>query len=370
MFDQRRVYRIQDRLQQEGLAALYVRDTANIQWACGFEDVFDEERAHGLLIPAWGEKLWLHTDSRYITACEQAAEGTPIQVDAKAMGFSKWAAARWQEAASEGGAGLLALEDSISLAEYRALEEAFVGSCSFAETKGFVLELRAQKDAEEIRCMQAAQAVTDAAFAHIVSFMEAGMTEREVQLELDLWMLSHGAEALAFPTIVASGPNGASPHAVVSSRCLEPGDAVVMDFGARVSGYCSDMTRTVFIGEPTEQMQAAWETLRAANETVEATLRPGMTGKAAHELACAVLEEGGFGGRMGHGLGHGMGLQIHEEPVLSPRNESPLGVGNVVTVEPGIYLPGQFGMRLEDLGVIGPEGFQRFTASTHELIVL
>ncbi len=361
MFDQRRVYRIQDRLQQEGLAALYVRDTANIQWACGFEDVFDEERAHGLLIPAWGEKLWLHTDSRYITACEQAAEGTPIQVDAEAMGFSKWAAARWQEAASEGGAGLLALEDSISLAEYRALEEAFVGSCSFAETKGFVLELRAQKDSE---------AVTDAAFAHIVSFMEAGMTEREVQLELDLWMLSHGAEALAFPTIVASGPNGASPHAVVSSRCLEPGDAVVMDFGARVSGYCSDMTRTVFIGEPTEQMQAAWETLRAANETVESTLRPGMTGKAAHELACAVLEEGGFGGRMGHGLGHGVGLQIHEEPVLSPRNESPLGVGNVVTVEPGIYLPGQFGMRLEDLGVIGPEGFQRFTASTHELIVL
>ncbi len=370
MFQQQRIHRIQERLQQEGLAALYVRDTANIQWACGFEGVFDEERAHGLLVPAKGEKLWLHTDSRYSTACERVAEGTPIQVDAEAMGFSEWAAKQWREAVPEGGDGLLGLEDTISLAEYRGLETVFAGSSVFAETKGFVLGLRARKDAGETCCMEAAQAVTDAAFAHIISFMEAGMTEREVQLELDFWMLSQGAEALAFPTIVASGPHGASPHAVVSNRRLEPGDAVVMDFGAKVDGYCSDMTRTVFVGEPTGEMRAAWEVLRAANEAVEAALRPGMTGKEAHELALAVLDEGGFGGRMGHGLGHGVGLEIHEEPVLSPRNEEPLEVGNVVTVEPGIYLPGRFGMRLEDLGVIGPEGFRRFTVSTHELVVI
>ena len=151
---------------------------------------------------------------------------------------------------------------------------------------------------------------------------------------------------------------------------LEAGQCVVLDFGARSYGYCSDMTRTVFLGAPEGQMLAAWETMRRANEAVEAMLRPGVTGKEAHELAEQILSEGGFGGKMGHGLGHGVGLEIHEEPVLSPRNEKPLVTGNVVTVEPGIYLPGQFGMRLEDFGVITETGFDVFTSSTHEMVVI
>lgn len=131
---------------------------------------------------------------------------------------------------------------------------------------------------------------------------------------------------------------------------LEAGQCVVLDFGARSYGYCSDMTRTVFLGEPDPEMRAAWDALREANESVEAMLRPGVTGKEAHERAEAVLAAAGFGGRMGHGLGHGVGIDIHEEPVLAPRNERPLAADNVVTVEPGIYLPGKFGMRLEDFG--------------------
>ena len=151
---------------------------------------------------------------------------------------------------------------------------------------------------------------------------------------------------------------------------LEAGQCVVLDFGAKSYGYCSDMTRTVFLGEPEGQMRAAWDTVRAANEAVEALLRPGVTGREAHERAETVLAEGGFAGAMGHGLGHGVGLDIHEEPVLSPRNPEPLVEGNVVTVEPGIYLPGKFGMRLEDFGVVTDDGFEVFTKSTHEMVVI
>ena len=218
--------------------------------------------------------------------------------------------------------------------------------------------------------MRAAQAITDAAFAHIIQFMKPGMTEREVQFELDSFMLRHGAEGLAFSSIVASGENGADPHAIPSNKRLEAGQCVVLDFGAKAQGYCSDMTRTVFLGEPSGRMAGAWQVLRAANEEAERAIKPGVTGREIHELAERVLEEGGFGGCMGHGLGHGVGLDIHELPTLNTRNEQPLVAGNVVTVEPGIYLPGEFGMRLEDFGVVTDAGYDVFTQSTHEMVVV
>ena len=398
-----RLERLKARLCGLDARAMYVRDTANIEWLSGFEDVFDEERAHAAFVPAGEGAASLHTDSRYMTAMEREAEGTPVEVDAERVGMAAWARKRWDEL---GESGIMAIEDSILLSEYRALQKAFeqgtcfsfnregqddahqdvrlnekhvpcskapsasVGVARFLETSDLVLKLRAVKDADEIRRMKKAQAVTDAAFAHIVGFIRPGVTEREIQLELDGFMLSHGADALAFPSIVASGANGASPHAIVSDKPLQAGECVVMDFGAKRAGYCSDMTRTVFLGAPEGEMLAAWETLRCANEEVEAALRPGMTGAEAHELAERVLADGGFGGRMGHGLGHGVGLQIHELPVLSPRNDKPLAPGNVVTVEPGIYIPGRFGMRLEDFGVVTERGFERFTQSTHDLVVL
>ena len=184
--------------------------------------------------------------------------------------------------------------------------------------------------------MKSAQAITDEAFIYIITFMKPGMTEREVQVELEDWMLRHGASGLAFSSIVATGANGASPHAIPGKTKLEAGQCVVMDFGARAHGYCSDMTRTVFIGQPDAKMRSAYDAMRQANERVEAALRPGVTGADMHQLAEDVLAAGGFAGKMGHGLGHGVGIDIHEEPVLSPRNTAPLAPGNVVTVEPGI----------------------------------
>ncbi len=375
---------------EAGMRSFFVCDTSNIVWLTAFDNVFDDEDAHALLVTP--HDAVLHTDSRYSAAARAAAaaEGA-VRVDDERKGHAAFVAdvfagrhaaplAKPVAGASASQEGLpapsdivLGIEDSVALSQFRALEAAFAEAPArpqVRETSGFVTKLRAVKDAAEIARMKAAQAITDAAFAHIVRFMRAGMTEREVQLELEDFMRRHGAEGLAFSSIVATGANGASPHAIPGDTRLEAGQCVVMDFGARAHGYCSDMTRTVFLGEPSARLRDAYAAIREANERVEALLKPGVTGKQAHDLAESVLADAGFGGKMGHGLGHGVGIDIHEEPVLSPRNDAPLVAGNVVTVEPGIYLPGEFGMRLEDFGVITPNGFQVFTQSPHNPVVL
>lgn len=352
-----------------GVGALLVRDTANIQWLCAVDGVFDEERAHALLVAA--NVAVLHTDSRYADALTRAIKRTTgnIIVNDQRESHADFA---WntltQNGTAEFGAAL-GMEDSVSYAEFVKLVDKFQTK-GLTPTTDMVLRLRAVKDPGEIQRLRAAQAVTDAAFSHIVDFMRPGMTEREVQLELEDFMLRHGAGALAFHSIVAAGANGADPHAIPGATKLEAGQSVVLDFGAKAFGYCSDMTRTVFLGAPDDEMSGAWDTLRRANEKVEALLKPGVTGKEAHELAEKVLATGGFGGMMGHGLGHGVGLEIHELPVLNPRNEEPLVEGNVVTVEPGIYSPGRYGMRLEDFGVVTADGFDVFTQSTHEMVII
>ena len=379
----RRLERLRKACADQRMGAFLVRDTSNIAWLTAFDGVFDDESAHALLVDP--QAAVLHTDSRYSEAARAAAlpEGS-IVVDAQRATHAEFAAKsvaalreKGRGRASQEGACEqaprfdLGIEDSLTLSNYRALESAFAESAvDLRETSGFVLGLRAVKDASEIARMKAAQAVTDAAFAHIVGFMRVGMTEREVQIELEDFMRRHGADGLAFSSIVATGPTGASPHAIPGATRLEAGQCVVLDFGARAYGYCSDMTRTVFLGQPDARMRSAYEAIRAANEQVEALLGPGVTGKEAHELAERVLAEAGFAGKMGHGLGHGVGIDVHEEPVLSPRNERPLAAGNVVTVEPGVYLPGEFGMRLEDFGVITETGFEVFTRSSHDPVVL
>lgn len=352
-----------------GIGALLVRDTSNIRWITAIDNVFDEERAHGLLITREGSKL--HTDTRYSNAVRAAAAriGSDIVVNEERQSHAEFAYNALTGNGQVKLSGKLGLEDSISYAEFVKMVERFTTK-ALAPTSDIVLGLRAVKDSGEILRLKAAQAVTDAAFLHIIKYMKPGMTEREVQIELDDFMVRHGAESVAFRTIVATGANGADPHAVPGSARLEAGQCVVMDFGAKAFGYCSDMTRTVFLGAPEGTMARAWEVLRSANETVEAKLRPGVTGKQAHELAERVLESGGFGGKMGHGLGHGVGLDIHELPALNHRNEVPLVEGNVVTVEPGIYLPGQFGMRLEDCGVITAGGYEPFSQLGHEMVVI
>lgn len=383
-----RLARLREACEAAGIRTFFVRDTSNIAWLTAFDGVFDDEQAHALLVTP--HDAVLHTDSRYSEAARRAAalEGA-VTVDDGRVSHAQFVAdvfAARHGASAAGAAGdaggapapagpaiVLGIEDSMTLAAFRALEAAFADAPAapqLRETASFVVGLRAVKDAAEVARMRAAQAITDAAFAHITGFMRPGMAEREVQAELDDYMHRHGAEGLAFASIVATGANGASPHAIPGEAPLEAGQCVVMDFGARAHGYCSDMTRTVFLGQPSARMRDAYAAIRAANEQVEAAIKPGVSGAAMHALAEQVLEEHGFGGKMGHSLGHGVGIDIHEEPVLSPRNERAFVPGNVVTVEPGVYLPGEFGMRLEDFGVVTESGYDVFTQSSHDMVIL
>ena len=372
-----RLERMRENMSACGIDDFYCRDISNVQWLTEFEGVFDDEPAQLAFVTP--KKAFVHTDSRYADACDRASQRTPWVVDACGGAHASWVATQF--AAFHAAAGTpegenvcaMGIEDAIELREFRELERAFSESKwkpRFVETDGFVKKMRAVKDERELSAMRAAQAITDAAFEHIVEFMGEGMTELEVKRELEETMCRLGAEGLAFDSIVASGPNGAAPHSIAGERRLQAGDMVVMDFGARKGGYCSDMTRTVCIGEATPLAREVFAAVREANEAVEAMIRPGRTGAAMHHLAEDVLAHNGFAGKMGHGLGHGVGIDIHELPVLSPRNEAPLEVGNVVTVEPGVYLPGEIGCRLEDFGVVTEDGFEVFTKSTHELVII
>jgi Xaa-Pro aminopeptidase len=197
-------------------------------------------------------------------------------------------------------------------------------------------------------------------------WLRLGVSELEAANELEYFMRANGAEGLAFASIVASGPNSANPHAVPTGRLLQRGDFVVLDFGARYRGYCSDMTRTVCLGEASAKQRRVYETVLAAHEAGKQAIAPGVAASSVHEAAAAVIAAAGFGDYFLHSLGHGVGLEVHEEPTLHPKSEAVLQEGNVVTVEPGIYLPGVGGVRIEDFGVVRAGGFESFTASPRE----
>ncbi len=357
---------------EQDLDVLYIRSLSNILWATSFYGVFDSEQAHALIVLPHG--VILHSDSRYATALKEAAKGCEIVIDvARKHHFDVLLDALDNHGDQNSASLTIGIENTIELGEFRLCEKKAHQKAldlSFVELSGFVEAFREVKDAEEIALMKKTQQITDEAFNHIVSFIRPGMTEKHVQLELENTLLSLGAEGLAFSSIVASGPRGAMPHSVPGGNPILPGECVVMDFGARYKGYCSDMTRTLFIGKPTLCMQKAWEALVCANETCESMIKAGVEASAVHQRAEDILANYGFASTMGHSLGHSVGIDVHEAPNLSPSNHHPLKEGNVVTVEPGIYLPGEFGMRLEDFGVVGKNGFDVITQSSHEMVII
>ena len=363
-----RIARVREACQQQGIDDFIARDNMNIYWMTAFDDIFDPDRAHALLVTPEGATM--HTDSRYSTNCLDRVEriGSSVAIDDERKSHAVFAR---DIVKKEGEGRKLGIEDDITLAEYRKVVSELEGSgIQLVETTGLVNGLRAVKDVRELARMKAAQKITDDAFSHIIEYIKPGMTELQVKIELEDFMVRHGSQGVAFESIVACGANGASPHGQAGNRIIEEGHSVVMDYGAKAFGYNADMTRTVFIGKPSDEMRAAYETIRRANETVEATIKAGVIGRDMHELAERILVEGGFGGKMGHGLGHGLGVDVHELPYLNATYDKPLEVGNVVTVEPGIYIAGKFGMRLEDFGVVTSEGYERFTQSTHEMVII
>lgn len=230
--------------------------------------------------------------------------------------------------------------------------------------------LRAVKTEEEKAKIEKAQRIAEKAFDHILTFIKPGMTERDVSLELDFTMLKSGADALSFETIAVSGKNGSMPHGVPGNTIIQPGDFVTMDFGAVVDGYHSDMTRTVAVGHVSDEQKKVYDIVLSAQQAALAGVRSGETCRAVDLKARDIITESGYGEYFGHGTGHGVGIEIHEFPTVSYRSETVLESGNVITVEPGIYLPGRFGVRIEDMVYVTDDGCYNFTKCEKKLIIV
>lgn len=313
-----------------------------------------------------GDEVILFADSRYIEAAQRHARGCDRILLYKGMEDSIKPLLE-----QKGIKTLEAESDRLTVSELRCLKEK-TGTevISDGGLDKAVDSLRAVKDAGEIALIKQAQKIAEDAFEHILGFISTDKTEKEIALELDYYMLSHGAEGISFETIAVSGANSSLPHGVPSDKKIEKGDFITMDFGAVVGGYHSDMTRTVAVGFVSGEQKKVYDTVLAAQQAGFTRLMPGVTGREADAAARSVIADAGYGQCFGHSLGHGVGVEIHEKPNLSPKSEAVLEKGNVVTNEPGIYIPGAFGVRIEDMALITGDGYENLTSCEKKLIIL
>ena len=314
------------RLPEYGLDAMLLNSEPGEYYAVGF---------HGegnVVVTAQG--CFYFTDSRYIEAANHLITGAEIAMTGRSRNYR----AMVQEVVDRCRIRKLGFEEGyLSVADYNLWKEGL--TAELVPAQKLVDALRAAKDDGEIALMTKAQEITDRAFSEILKFIQPGMTEQEIAAKLQYDMLRFGAEKMSFDPTVVSGPNGSLPHGIPSAKQVQHGEFITMDFGCKYGGYCSDMTRTVALGEPTGEMRK-------------------------------VFEDAGYGEYFGHGYGHSLGIEIHESPNANTREETLLPVGAVVSAEPGIYLPGKFGVRIEDVTVLTADGCMVLTKSPKELIIL
>ena len=353
------IARIREELIKRGLDALLITDEKNQRYAAGFP--FTD----GAVLVG-REKAFLITDSRYIEAAEQQAEGAEVRMFDKAHPLTM----KLKEALGEIGAEKIAAEDqSLSHAAFLGWEKKL--STKLEGVGDLFAVLRAVKTEEEIASMIQAQRISEAALDEVLHIIKPGMTEREVAAELVYRMLRHGSEGNSFDPIVVTGAKTSMPHGVPGDKVIQKGDFVTMDFGCLKDGYCSDMTRTVAVGEATDEMKNVYYTVLKAQLAGIAAARAGVLGKDIDGAARKVIADAGYGEYFGHGFGHCLGLEIHEPPFAGPTGNMPLPAGSLSSAEPGIYLPGRFGVRIEDVMIIREDHAEVITkAPKNELIVL
>ena len=339
------------------LDAILLTSEANTFYASGFA-------GEGMVLATKNGCHYL-TDSRYTEAAEKAVRGASVVEIGREKPFS----AAINEVLSADGVKCLGFEDAaMTVAEYRTFTEKLRAELYGASE--LLSELRAQKDAEELEALIAAQRIAERAWKTLLGEIRAGVTEKEIAARLQYLMLSYGAEKMSFDPIVASGANGSMPHAVPTEKEIQAGEFVTLDFGCVCRGYCSDMTRTVCIGVPTREMREVYDTVLRAQSAGIAAARAGVTGKEIDGAARELIENAGYGAYFGHSFGHGVGVEIHESPNASPANGKSMPTNAVISAEPGIYLPGRFGVRIEDVLVLRDGGCEDITRAGKDLLIL
>lgn len=339
----------------QGLNVLLVTQRDNIGWLSGFTG----SNAFILLTP---ERALFATDSRYTTQAERECPGfelvklatsAPDEIIGLLTGLS---AARIGFEAGH-----------LTFQQHETYAEKMPPGTAFLPTVRLIEDLRMVKDAEEIARIEAACALTDRAWEHILPFLKPGAVERDIMLELEGFLRGEGGAEIAFDTIVASGPRSALPHGRAADRILQKGDFVTLDFGANLNQYCSDITRTVVLGTPTDEQRKVYRTVLEALHLAIAAMKPGVSGKAVDALAREHIAKAGYGDYFGHGLGHSLGRAVHDGPGLSPRSDVTLAAGMVITVEPGIYIPNWGGCRIEHDVLVTDDGTRVLTHAPTDL---
>jgi Xaa-Pro aminopeptidase len=362
--------RLREYLKQNGYQAYLAHHTTDIRWLTGFDHTFDEEAAHVMLVTP--EAAYLHTDSRYLLAMQQF-EQDEVALSNERLSHSKWVATR----AAEAGLSQLLIEPDIPLNFYRRLQDAMPGVELVCDLGGedkppvdVVFELRRRKDAEELAWLKRAAAISDAAWVELLDWIKPGQTEQQVASRLVQLMQEHGSEGESFPAIVATGVNSAKVHARPGQTAIQTGDLLLFDFGAMYGDYHADISRTVCVGKASAEQKRLHAAVLAAHNAVKQQERAGMACSDVFNIAVESLKQEGLDEYFTHSLGHGVGLDIHELPNLAPKANDPLQVGDVVTDEPGVYVEGVGGVRIEDTGTIGDHGFESFATAPRELIEL
>lgn len=316
----------------------------------------------GSVIIGLDEVLFL-TDSRYYDAACDQMTGTQIEkIESKAVETTA-------ERIDEMGFARVGIDKgNVTLSTFEKLTDELTGP-DLVPVDGPISKIREVKDPGEIDLHRKAAEIADDTFAYLMDYVKPGMTEKEIAVELEFFMRRQGAEAVSFDPIVALGENSALPHATPGDKEVQDGEILLIDMGAKFNGYCSDMTRTVFIGEPTKKMKDIYDIVLQAQKAGLEALQPGESTKEVDRVARDVIEEHGYGENFGHGLGHSVGLEIHENPRLAKTDDSVLKENMVVTVEPGIYLPGWGGIRIEDMVYITENGYEFFSRSPKKEII-
>ncbi len=305
------------------------------------------------------------TDSRYIESAENGIKGFEVKMVGRGNGYCKLI----NEAIADFGVTALGYEeDYLTVSEFRLYESQL--NAKLLPMNDKISGFRAVKEEWELALMRKAQDITDAAFAEVVTKIKTGMTEKQLQAELIYCLLKNGADGLSFDPIVVSGPNTSLPHGVAGDRVIQNGDFITMDFGALYKGYCADMTRTVAVGFVTEEMEKVYNTVLQAQLAGIAASQAGVPGKDVDAAARKVIEDAGYGEYFGHGYGHSLGMEVHESPSPSPSGERIMEENMIASAEPGIYLPGKFGVRIEDVVIYKQGGCENITHSPKNLMII
>ncbi len=360
-----RLQRLREKLQERKLDTLFVASPETVSSAnCRYLSGFTGSSAFLLITQ---DDAVIATDSRYREQAEQQATG--FRVHQTVGDLEKWLPALL---GNQGGRRLGFEAASVSFQTYRTMRKVVqdlpqAQRPKLAATTDLVEDLRATKDSAEVAALQAAIDLGDAAFGHVAERVEPGWTEKQVAWEIEKYIREHGGDGLSFGTLVGAGERGSMAHCAPTDRVLKQGEGIVIDMGARLDGYMSDLTRTIYLGKPDDEFKRIYDIVLAAQQTALELVEAGMTGDQAHMLAFKVIEEAGHADHFGHGLGHGVGLQAHEKPRVGKASTDVLADGMVFTVEPGIYLTGWGGVRIEDVVVL-EDGRARVMSHAPKLI--